>query len=85
MNSNAISIRKCGACRKTTLCARVVSVTDTQVNMCYACITRMFDRRIEKELDDELVFLIPDDEEEGYDRQMMAEENERQMEAAKGK
>ena len=76
MNSNAISIRKCGSCRKTTLCARVLSVTDTQVNMCYACITRTFDRRIEKELDDELVFLIPEDEEEGYDRQ---------MEAAKGK
>jgi hypothetical protein len=29
--------------------------------------------------------LIPDDEEEGYSRQMMAEENERQMEAEQGK
>ena len=29
--------------------------------------------------------LIPNDEEEGYNRQMMAEENERQMEAEQGK
>jgi hypothetical protein len=29
--------------------------------------------------------LTPDDEEEGYNRQMMAEENERQMEAEQGK
>jgi hypothetical protein len=34
---------------------------------------------------DEVELLIPDDEEEGYNRQMMAEENERQMEAADGK
>jgi hypothetical protein len=29
--------------------------------------------------------LIPDDEDEGYNRQMMAEENERQMEAEQSK
>jgi hypothetical protein len=53
--------------------------------MCYACITRAFDRRIEKELEELPEMLIPDDEEEGYGRQMMAEENERQMEAEQGK
>lgn len=63
---------------------RVLSIIDTRVNMCYACITRAFDRRIEKQLEEEEV-LIPDDEEEGYNRQMMAEENERQMEAEQGK
>jgi hypothetical protein len=53
--------------------------------MCYACITRAFDRRNERELEELPEMLIPDDEEEGYNRQMMAEENERQMEAEQGK
>jgi hypothetical protein len=52
--------------------------------MCYTCITRAFDRRIEKQMEEEEI-LIPDDEDEGYNRQMMAEENERQMEAEQGK
>lgn len=85
MNSNAILKRKCIGCKKDTLCLRVLSIIDTQVNMCYACVTRAFERRIEKEIEDNLEMLIPDDEEEGYNRQMMAEENERQMEAEQGK
>ena len=64
---------------------RVLSIIDTQVNMCYACITRAFNRRIEKQLEDDFEMRIPDDEEEGYNRQIMAEENERQMEAEQGK
>lgn len=83
MNANAIMIRQCIGCKERKLCMRVLSIIDTQVNMCYACITRAFDRRFERQMEEEL--LIPDDEEEGYNRQMMAEENERQMEAAQGK
>lgn len=85
MNSNAIMVYRCTGCKKHVLCMRVLSTTDTQVNMCYACITRAFDRRIEKQIEDNLEMLIPDDEDEGYNRQMMAEENERQMEAEQGK
>lgn len=86
MNSNAILKRKCVGCKKDTLCMRVLTIIDRNVNMCYGCITLAFDRRIEKELDnDGLEMLIPDDEEEGYNRQMMAEENEHQMEAEQGK
>lgn len=84
MNSNAIMVYRCTVCKERKLCMRVLSIIDTRVNMCYACITRAFDRRIEKQLEEEEV-LIPDDEEEGYNRQMMAEENERQMEAEQGK
>lgn len=86
MNSNAILKRKCIGCKKDTLCLRVLSIIDTQVNMCYACVTRAFERRIEPLMqEDGLEMLIPDDKEEGYNRQMMAEENERQMEAEQGK
>ena len=85
MNSNAINIRQCTGCKQRKLCMRVLSVIETRVAMCYACITRAFDRRIEKELEELPEMLIPDDEEEGYSRQMMAEENERQMEAEQGK
>jgi hypothetical protein len=84
MNSNAIMVYRCTGCKERVLCMRVLSVIDTQVNMCYACITRAFDRRIEKQMEEEEL-LIPDDEEEGYNRQMMAEENERQMEATERK
>jgi len=85
MNSNAISIRKCIGCKGQKLCMRVLSIIDTQVNMCHTCVTRAFNRRIERELEEGLEILIPGDEEEGYTRQMMAEENERQMEAAQSK
>jgi hypothetical protein len=84
MNSNAIMVYRCTGCKERKLCMRVLSIIDTQVNMCYTCITRAFDRRIEKQMEEEEI-LIPDDEEEGYNRQMMAEENERQMEAEQGK
>jgi len=53
--------------------------------MCYGCITLAFDARIERLMQEDLEMLIPDDEEEGYNRQLMAEENERQMEAEQGK
>lgn len=84
MNANAIIVRRCAGCKERKLCVRVLSTTDTQVNMCHACITRAFDRRIQIQREEEEL-LIPDDEEEGYIRQMMAEENERQMEAEQGK
>lgn len=84
MNSNAINIRQCTGCKKRVLCMRVLSVIDTRVVMCYACITIAFERRIEKQREEEEI-LLPDDEEEGYQRQMMAEENERQMEAEQGR
>ena len=85
MNSNAINIRQCTGCKQRKLCMRVLSVIDTKVVMCYACITLAFERRIEKELEEQPEMLIPNDEDEGYNRQMMAEENERQMEAEQGK
>ena len=54
--------------------------------MCYGCITLAFDERIERQMQEEdLEMLIPDDEDEGYNRQTMAEENERQMEAEQSK
>lgn len=86
MNANAISFQQCIGCKKHLLCMRVLTIINKQVSMCYGCITLAFDERIERQIEeDDLVMLIPDDEEEGYNRQMMAEENERQMEAEQGK
>jgi cell division protein FtsL len=64
---------------------RVLTIINKQVSMCYGCITLAFDARIERLMQEDLEMLIPDDEEEGYNRQLMAEENERQMEAEQGK
>jgi hypothetical protein len=86
MNANAISFHQCIGCKKHVLCMRVMTIINKQVSMCYGCITLAFDERIERQMQEEdLEMLIPDDEDEGYNRQTMAEENERQMEAEQSK